>query len=96
MFHHPLITLDTMFFIFSGLAILGLLWFRKQSSITTVLRAGKKVSPTYWGTYDSVKESKNKTESESVTLPKILPQQVVVIAGSNKYSKGKPVKTLRS
>lgn len=83
-----------MFFIFCGLAILALIWFRKQSSITTTLKEGKKVSPTYWGTYQDAKESKNKTES--VALPKILPQPVVVIAGSNKYSKGKPVKTLRS
>ncbi len=94
---HPLITLDTMFFLFSGVAIIGLIWFRKQSSITTVLGEGKKVSPAYWGSYSCCESGQNKNPSESVTLPKILPQAaVIVIAGSNKYSKGKPVKTLRS
>lgn len=99
--YHPLLTLDAMFFMFVGFAILGLLWFRKQSSVTTLGRAGSKVSAAYWGTYKSndkpITNPRKLASFESgITLPKINPIPQIVIAGSNKYSKGKPVKTLRS
>ena len=51
----------------------------------------KKVASSYWGAYtgDDIKES------DSILLPKITDYDAVNVIGSEVYSKGKPVKSLR-
>jgi len=51
----------------------------------------KKVGATFWGSYNGEFEGE-----ESLALPKISEHPDVYTVGSNKYVKGKPVKSARS
>jgi len=51
----------------------------------------KKVACSYWGAYSG----DHTVDSDSIVLPKITDNDAVSVYGSEVYSKGKPVKSLR-